>query len=528
MELLHQPGEIIAGRYRILDTLGQGGVGITYKAQDLENPQQVALKALSLRRMADWKVLELFEREARILSLLNHPGIPRYLDYFQVDTAQDRSFYIAQQLAPGKSLAVLVEGGWEPVEAEVKLLAIQILEILVYLHSLTPAVIHRDIKPQNIILRSRITKGDKWGDLFLVDFGAVQDTYHNTVTGGSTVVGTYGYMAPEQFRGQAVLSTDLYGLGSTILFLLTGKSPADLPQRKLKIDFRSHVGVSKEFADWLEKILEPAIENRFPSAKAALDVLQGKESLANYSCSRLQRPKDSLISLERQDESLIIEITPVGLRSDRSQLLALYFLIWNGVLLLFVWASIEIYSPGYNSIIFWAGVLVWGWLRICHTRVFAIANYFLDGALLLIFFWLWLGLSSNLYDNIFTIPGLIRDKVFGSGIVFVLGIDVLFILRTQRAFLSRIRSRTQIKINPDNFCFWERFPKLRYHIVGGEPKDIHRVTIGRLTLPLYKKISTICLQIKNGEEHHFGLFLTQDEKEWLVEEIAAFLEKVRS
>ena len=234
MELLHQPGEIIAERYRILDILGQGGVGTTYEAQDLQNSQRVALKALSLRRMSDWKMMELFEREARILSQLNHPAIPRYLDYFQVDTAQDRSFYIAQQLAPGKSLAVIVESGWHPDQSEIQGLATQVLEILVYLHSLTPPVIHRDIKPQNIIRQEN-------GRVFLVDFGAVQDTYHNTVTGGSTVVGTYGYMAPEQFRGQAVLSTDLYGLGTTLLFLLTRKSPADLPQRKLKIDFRSHV-----------------------------------------------------------------------------------------------------------------------------------------------------------------------------------------------------------------------------------------------------------------------------------------------
>jgi serine/threonine protein kinase len=123
MELLHQPGEIIAERYRILDILGQGGVGTTYEAQDLQNSQRVALKALSLRRMSDWKMMELFEREARILSQLNHPAIPRYLDYFQVDTAQDRSFYIAQQLAPGKSLAVIVESGWHPDQSEIQGLA---------------------------------------------------------------------------------------------------------------------------------------------------------------------------------------------------------------------------------------------------------------------------------------------------------------------------------------------------------------------------------------------------------------------
>ncbi|HCA93628.1 MAG TPA: serine/threonine protein kinase, partial [Cyanobacteria bacterium UBA9226] len=124
MELLHQPGDIITERYRIIDILGQGGVGTTYEAQDLENDRRVAIKVLSFRHMTDWKKMELFEREARILSQLNHPSIPRYLDYFQVDTEQDRSFYIAQQLAPGKSLAVLVENGWIPTQSEIHNFAI--------------------------------------------------------------------------------------------------------------------------------------------------------------------------------------------------------------------------------------------------------------------------------------------------------------------------------------------------------------------------------------------------------------------
>lgn len=142
-------------------------------------------------------------------------------------------------------------------------IAIQLLEILTYLHSLTPPVIHRDIKPQNIIRNNH-------GKIYLVDFGAVQDTYHNTVTGGSTVVGTYGYMAPEQFKGQAVFSTDLYGLGTTLLFLLTQKCPTELPQRQLKIDFRSHIKASFDFVDWLDTILEPSIKNRFHNANTAL------------------------------------------------------------------------------------------------------------------------------------------------------------------------------------------------------------------------------------------------------------------
>lgn len=325
MEVLHQAEEIINQRYRILSKLGQGGVGITYAAVDLESGEQVALKVLSLRRMSDWKKMELFEREAQILSQLNHPAIPRYLDYFQLDTNSDRSFYIVQQLATGTPLATLVENGWLPDEEEVRQIAIKILEILIYLHSLTPPVIHRDIKPQNIILNS---DGQR---LFLVDFGAVADTYHNTVTGGSTVVGTFGYMAPEQFRGQAFPSTDLYGLGTTILFLLTGKSPTDLPQRKLKIDFRPDVNISKDFANWLEQMLEPVSADRFPSAEVALATLLGQIALIS------RQPKKSHVIMSATENNLIVKIPPGCFYNNYSFLFLFLSLVGFGLFGLIFW-----------------------------------------------------------------------------------------------------------------------------------------------------------------------------------------------
>jgi eukaryotic-like serine/threonine-protein kinase len=148
--------------------------------------------------------------------------------------------------------------------------------------------IHRNIKPQNIII-------DTEGEISLVDFGSVQDTYY-TVTGGSTVVGTYGYMAPEQFRGQAYLSTDLYGLGTTLLYLLTGTDPAVLPQKKLKIDFRGFVSLPSDFANWLDRLLEPEPTRRFETAKLALDVLGGRSNLPELP---IQQPPHSKIRLDR-------------------------------------------------------------------------------------------------------------------------------------------------------------------------------------------------------------------------------------
>ena len=206
---LHQPGDVIvdatkqspSDRYRIINILGKGNSGITYAAEDITQPRRiVAIKVISMRQTQDWKVLALFEREAKVLEKLQHQGIPRYLNYFHINTQSDRRFYIVQELAKGQSLAAWVEQGWHSDETTLKKIARQILAILVYLQRLDPPIIHRDIKPQNIIRHED-------GSLYLVDFGAVRDTYHSTLMGGSTVVGTYGYMAPEQFLGQAVPST---------------------------------------------------------------------------------------------------------------------------------------------------------------------------------------------------------------------------------------------------------------------------------------------------------------------------------
>ncbi|MEM9818773.1 MAG: serine/threonine-protein kinase, partial [Cyanobacteria bacterium P01_D01_bin.6] len=252
-------GQILDSRYKIEAVLGQGGMGCTYQAFDLEQNRPIAVKALSLHRAESWKAMELFERESNVLKQLDHPAIPKYLDYFEVDTDADRAFYLVQSLAPGRSLLQWIEAGWRPTESEVRAIAQQILKILDYLQEFTPAIIHRDLKPQNLIRQDD-------GQIFLVDFGAVQDVYRHTIGGGSTVVGTFGYMAPEQFRGEANLSTDLYGLGTTLLFLLTGQSPLDLPQRRLKIDVRKSVTVERNFAAWLDRLVSPDWHSRLPSA----------------------------------------------------------------------------------------------------------------------------------------------------------------------------------------------------------------------------------------------------------------------
>ena len=202
-----------------------------------------------------------------------------------------------QKFISGQSLDTLIENGWRTTEEEVIDLATQILEVLNYLHSFNPPVIHRDIKPQNIIRQSD-------GKVYLVDFGAVTDIYRQTLIGSSTIVGTYGYMPPEQFRGQVFPATDLYGLGATLLYLLTYSSPAEFPQKKLKIDFRPSVNVCEDFGDWLETMLEPIIEDRFQTASEALAVLKGDVNLNSRRNPSLRKPAHSKIKISKTRDEL--------------------------------------------------------------------------------------------------------------------------------------------------------------------------------------------------------------------------------
>jgi eukaryotic-like serine/threonine-protein kinase len=339
---MYQSGVIINDRYQVKDILGQGGTAITYAAIDLETRETVVLKVMSLRRAQDWKAIELFEREAQVLAQLEHPAIPKYLNYFQLDSERDREFYIVQTLAQGTPLATLIDRGWEPTVNEVEDIANQVLGILDYLHRLSPPIIHRDLKPQNLIKSID-------GKISLVDFGAVQATYHQTITGGSTVVGTYGYMAPEQFRGQAFLSTDLYGLAATLLFLLTRTDPGKLPQKQLKINFRSAVKLPPKLAGWLDRMLEPIFEQRFTTAAEALAVLKGVRSLPpRLANNRPRKPTDSPIRAICDENELTILIPPVRLRTANSQQLCLVAVITNFILIVsifFIVTSAPLFDP---------------------------------------------------------------------------------------------------------------------------------------------------------------------------------------
>ncbi|NJN85077.1 MAG: serine/threonine protein kinase [Leptolyngbyaceae cyanobacterium SL_7_1] len=259
------------GRYQIQKQLSKNGGRQTLLAQDCETRSPVVIKLLTFDAEFEWDDLKLFEREAATLKSLSHPQIPQLLDFFEIDTPDEKHLALVQTYILGRSIAEYLEAGRTFTEAEIKQLMMALLEILVYLHHRSPPVVHRDIKPSNIILGER--SGNSIGEVFLVDFGSVQ-TLVNANDHTMTIVGTYGHMPPEQFAGRTVPASDLYGVGVTAITLATQKSPTELPQKDLQIQFESHAQLSPAFANWLKRMTAPIVGDRFASAEEALYALK--------------------------------------------------------------------------------------------------------------------------------------------------------------------------------------------------------------------------------------------------------------
>jgi serine/threonine protein kinase len=306
------PKQILHERYEVISELGRQTGRRTLLALDLQTQQQVVVKVLYLGQDFDWQDLKLFQREAETLKTLNHPQIPRYLDYFEFETSDDKGFGLVQTYVAAKSLEQQLIAGRRFSESEIKELAISLLEILNYLHQQEPSIIHRDIKPSNILLTNR--SGNSVGEVYLVDFGSVQNIAAQE--GGTiTVVGTYGYMPPEQFGGRTKPASDLYSLGATLIYVMTGLHPTELPQQDLRIKFPQVGDISRNFADWLEWMTEPSLEERFTSAQIALDAIENppqRKNITPKSKPALSKPRGSNITLTKTSDTLEIILPPTG------------------------------------------------------------------------------------------------------------------------------------------------------------------------------------------------------------------------
>jgi WD40 repeat protein/predicted Ser/Thr protein kinase len=256
-----EQSQLLQNRYLVLKKLGKGGFGQTFEVDDRGIIK--VLKVLTLSRFSQeeskQKAVDLFQREAAVLSRLNHPGIPKVEPdgYFVIPQEIDESLHcLVMEKIDGVTLKQWRTENRNYILTQEQAISWlkQLVEILEQLHR--QDLIHRDIKPSNIMLRPD-------GQLVLIDFGAVREitaTYlqrqRDNITG--TVIISTGYTPPEQMEGHAVPQSDFFALGRTFVYLLTGKSPIDLDRnpRTGKLQWRERsTPISREFGDLIEYMM---------------------------------------------------------------------------------------------------------------------------------------------------------------------------------------------------------------------------------------------------------------------------------
>jgi serine/threonine-protein kinase len=260
--------------YQILKTLGKGEMGITYLACDRRipfngktTPKLLVLKEMNADLIEIPKARELFEREARILSSINHPHIPKYYDFFWEGNRK----YLAMELIHGQNLEQLIYQKGPVTENQGLNWILQLCDIIKYLHSLNPPLIHRDIKPANLMLRHVDQK------IMLLDFGAVKEIG----TPFGTRIGAEGYSSPEQHLGQACTQSDLYAIGPTLIFLLTGQNPLKYLQpqgKEYNFVLTGVPNMSENLAKIITKTCQVQLKNRYHN----IDLLTQDLQLINH------------------------------------------------------------------------------------------------------------------------------------------------------------------------------------------------------------------------------------------------------
>ncbi|QMS89776.1 protein kinase [Nostoc edaphicum CCNP1411] len=285
-------GTVLQNRYRIIQILGQGGCGRTYLAEDQRRFNELcAIKEListATEALALEKAQELFHREAAILYQIEHPQVPKFRERFE----QDQRLFLVEDYVAGQTYRTLLAErqavGQTFTEAEVLRLIQSLLPVLEHIHS--RGIIHRDISPENIILRDSDAKP------VLIDFGVVKELATRLRSPESampeTTVGKLGYSPSEQMQtGGAYPSSDLYALAVSAVVLLTGKEPRDLfDENQLTWNWQRWVKVSPRFAVVLNRMLNHIPSDRYQSAASVSQALQPLEqvSLPSLNVSNLQ------------------------------------------------------------------------------------------------------------------------------------------------------------------------------------------------------------------------------------------------
>ncbi len=286
---------LLRDRYHLVKGLGKGGFGATFLAADLSLPGKPLCVIKQLRPSTDnpnflSMARELFQREAKTLGKVgNHPQIPRLLDYFE----DRQQFYLVQEFVKGNNLQQEVKKHGVFDESKTRQVLTEILIILRDIHA--QKVIHRDIKPANIIRREIDNK------LVLIDFGVVKNQV-NTVAAGNGdqtaltafAVGTPGFAPPEQLAMRPVYASDVYALGVTCMYLMSGKAPKNIESDPLtgEIQWFKYVDASDTFADILLTMLEVSVKNRYKTAEEVLQALDMSDHLDDLNSSMVGYSSD--------------------------------------------------------------------------------------------------------------------------------------------------------------------------------------------------------------------------------------------
>lgn len=287
---------LLRDRYRVLQALAQGGFGATFLATDESLPGEPTCVIKQLRPTSNaphvlQMARDLFRREAKTLGKIgSHPQVPRLLDYFEAN----QEFYLVQEYISGSTLQQEVKRGGPFTEAGVKQFLSEISPVLQYIHS--QQVIHRDIKPANLIRRTQDAK------LVMIDFGAVKDQVSQTAANASEqtaltayAIGTPGYAPPEQMAMRPVYASDIYALGITCIYLLTGKAPKDMDYDPMtgEVLWQKYVDISDHFTGVLKKMLEVSVKQRYQSANEVLRALDMEPYLDSLAKGLSTQPSGS-------------------------------------------------------------------------------------------------------------------------------------------------------------------------------------------------------------------------------------------
>ncbi|WGV27916.1 serine/threonine protein kinase [Halotia branconii] len=301
---------LLNNRYQVIQVLGAGGFGETLLAEDTHMPSRRRCVIKQLKPIADdpqtYQIIQQrFEREAATLEYLGDSSdqIPQLYAYF----SENGQFYLVQEWIHGQTLSKIVAAKGYESETAVREILLSLLSVLDYVHS--KGIIHRDIKPDNIILRDFDQKP------VLIDFGAVKETIRSVISSAyyptrSLVIGTPGYMPSEQAIGRPVYASDIYSLGLTAIYLLTGKHPAELQtnQQTGEIIWQNDAPyISPNLAMVINQAIKPQAGDRYSTANKMLDALKFTNDIA-------QQPSNTAATISLSPaataQTLPTQITP--------------------------------------------------------------------------------------------------------------------------------------------------------------------------------------------------------------------------